>query len=443
MKTWTRGAHGVLASVLCSALAGCGSMSVSDPAPLMLYDGRPHAALHVQVTGWQDAQDMSGASVTGLKPANPTDAASKVSARRSAKDASDDALTMTWNNAWSAGLRLVADKPLDLRPYLGDGTLEFDIDAVDMAKSGLSFAMGCEPDCGRSVGYELPSRAMHGKGWQHLSFSLQCFVRDGNDFSRITQPFVVDSSGTGELAVANVKLVRHGKPNASCPDYRTESVTPAPQSATWAVDWWMPRHEKKLEELRKLKAAGLNPDLVFIGDSITHGWEDGGAAVWKQHYAKYHALDLGFSGDRTEHVLWRLQHGEVDAIQPKVAVLMIGTNNTGHRQEDPATIAAGIQRIIEELQRRLPQTKVLLLAIFPRDEQPTSRLRQLNERVNGIISGFADGRRVFFLNINAALTNADGTLSKDVMPDLLHPNEKGYGLWAQSMEPSLKKLLSE
>ena len=85
----------------------------------------------------------------------------------------------------------------------------------------------------------------------------------------------------------------------------------------------------------------------------------------------------------------------------------------------------------------------LLLAIFPRDEQPTSRLRQINERVNGIISGFADGRRVFFLNINAALTNADGTLSKDVMPDLLHPNEKGYGLWAQSMEPTLQKLLSK
>ena len=139
-------------------------------------------------------------------------------------------------------------------------------------------------------------------------------MRDGNDFSRITQPFVVDSSGTGEVAVANVKLVRRGKPNASCPDYRTESVTPAPQNANWAADWWMPRHEKKLEELRKLKAAGLNPDLVFIGDSITHGWEDGGAAVWEQHYAKYHALDLGFAGDRTEHVLWRLQHGEVDAL---------------------------------------------------------------------------------------------------------------------------------
>jgi lysophospholipase L1-like esterase len=243
--------------------------------------------------------------------------------------------------------------------------------------------------------------------------------------------------------VANIRLVRHGKPNASCPDYRTAAVTPETPVHSWSFDWWMPRHEKKLEEIRKLKEAGKNPQVIFIGDSITEGWEKAGLPVWKRYYEKYDALDLGFGGDHTENVLWRLQHGEIDGIAPKVAVLMIGTNNTGDRQDDPKTTAAGVKRIIEELRQRLPHTKILLLAIFPRDEKPTNFQRRLNERVNGLISDFADGRSVVFLNINATLTNPDGTLSKDVMPDLLHPNEKGYEIWARSMEPVLQKLLSE
>jgi beta-glucosidase len=165
--------------------------------------------------------------------------------------------------------------------------------------------------------------------------------------------------------------------------------------------------------------------------------------VWKRYYEKYDAVDLGFGGDLTQNVLWRLEHGEVDGLDPKVAVLMIGTNNTGDRQDDPKATAAGVKRIIAELRQRLPHTKILLLAIFPRDEKPTNFQRRLNERVNGLISDFADGRNVFFLDINATLTNPDGTLSKDIMPDLLHPNEKGYEIWASSMEPVLQKLLSE
>jgi hypothetical protein len=140
-------------------------------------------------------------------------------------------------------------------------------------------------------------------------------------------------------------------------------------------------------------------------------------------------------------VLWRLQHGEVDGLAPKVAVLMFGTNNTGHRQEDPKTTAAGIKRNIEELQKRLPDTKILLLAIFPRGEKPDDKLRQINEKINAIIAGFADNQKVFFANLNQAFLQPDGTLSRDIMPDLLHPNEKGYEIWAKAMAPELAKLL--
>jgi lysophospholipase L1-like esterase len=164
--------------------------------------------------------------------------------------------------------------------------------------------------------------------------------------------------------------------------------------------------------------------------------------VWDQAFGKYHPLNLGYGGDRTENVLWRLQNGEVDDIAPKVAVLMIGTNNTGDRQEDPSTTAAGIRRVVEELRKRQPGTKVVVLAIFPRDEQPTALLRRLNNRVNERIAGLHDGRDVFFLDINASLMNTDGTIARDVMPDLLHLSEKGYRQWARAIVPTLERLLS-
>jgi beta-glucosidase len=210
---------------------------------------------------------------------------------------------------------------------------------------------------------------------------------------------------------------------------------------SWSIEWWLPRHQQKLEEVRAMKAAGKNPELVFIGDSITHAWEKEGAPTWERNYKRYDALDLGFSGDRTENVLWRLQHGEVDGINPKVAVLMFGTNNGGHRRDKPAVTAAAIKRNIEELQRRLPNTNILLLAIFPREEKPSGELRQLNEQVNAILATYADNKTVYFLNINQAFLQPDGTLSTSIMPDLLHPNARGYEIWADAMRPELERLL--
>ncbi|HJV59801.1 MAG TPA: GDSL-type esterase/lipase family protein [Albitalea sp.] len=430
-------------ALVIAALSACASPpAMADAGDLLLYAGRPHPTLRVHVAGFADHdQPLAGDSVS-IGPVNPDVADSRVTLRRSDKSTRHDALTMRWKDAWSANLRFVASKPLDLRPYVPDGTIEFDLNAVDMAKAGLSFAMGCGPDCGRTINYVVPSRALQGRGWQHVALPLRCFERDGNDFSAVTQPFVVDSSGSGEVAIANVRIVRHGRPNVECVDYRLESVTPRPQEEVWSLDWWMPRHEEKLKQVRELVASGRRPQVVFVGDSITQGWENEGRRAWEQHFAKYDAVALGFSGDRTENVLWRLQHGELDGMKPKAVVLMIGTNNTGHRQEDPRAIAAGIKRLIEEIGTRQPQAKVLLLAIFPRDELPSSRLRRINDRVNGLISGYADNQRVFFLNINEIFTARDGTLSRDLMPDLLHLSEKGYGMWATAIAPVLQRLLS-
>jgi len=119
---------------------------------------------------------------------------------------------------------------------------------------------------------------------------------------------------------------------------------------------------------------------------------------------------------------------------------MIGTNNAGFRAEDPHAIASGIRSIVDEVHRRMPGTRVLLLGIFPRGEKPDDFLRGINERVNRLVAGWSD---VQFLDIGAALLNPDGTLSKDVMPDLLHPDEKGYAIWQRAMDPTLHKLLQE
>jgi len=221
---------------------------------------------------------------------------------------------------------------------------------------------------------------------------------------------------------------------------RIPALSPEQQTAAWAQSWWVPRHEQKLAEARQRKGA---VDLLFVGDSITHGWESGGKAVWDEFYAGRRPFNIGFSGDRTEHVLWRFQHGEIDGLTPKVAVVMIGTNNTGHRQDKAEDTSAGVAAILEELKQRTPTTKVLLLAVFPRGETSKDPLRQLNERINVALKALADNERVFFLDINKVFLEKDGTLPRAVMPDLLHPNPAGYRLWARAMEPSLRGLLGE
>ena len=215
------------------------------------------------------------------------------------------------------------------------------------------------------------------------------------------------------------------------------AIMPVVQDAPWAQSWWMPRHEAKIAERKAMEQV----DLLMIGDSITHGFENAGRATWEKHYARRNALNLGFSGDRTEHVIWRLQNGAIDDIDPKLAVIMIGTNNTGHRQERAEHTAAGVRRIITELHLRHPETKVLLLGIFPRAAAPDAPMRRLNDEINAILAGLADDESVWYLDIADAFLDEEGVLSKEIMPDLLHPNARGYELWGEAMEATIEALL--
>ena len=202
-------------------------------------------------------------------------------------------------------------------------------------------------------------------------------------------------------------------------------------------DWWKKRHQQKVKEARNAKDVGI----LFLGDSITHGWEGAGKATWEKYYAKRNALNLGFGGDRTQHLNWRLLNGELpENVNPKVAVIMIGTNNTGHVMQAANETAAGIGRVVEILRDRRPDTKILLLGIFPRDPQPNGKGRTRNREVNALASKLADGKMIHYMDLADTFLDENGRLTKEIMPDFLHPKEKGYALWAEAIEAKLCEL---
>lgn len=214
------------------------------------------------------------------------------------------------------------------------------------------------------------------------------------------------------------------------------------QNRDWKNYDWAKRHEAILSLAR-----ARSPRLIFLGDSITHffGGEPmdarlRGSAVWEKYYGRRHALNLGYGWDRTENVLWRLRHGEVDGIAPAVAVVMIGTNNAGINTAPE--IADGIRAICEELHQRLPTTRILLLGIFPRGAKPNPAREKVTE-VNRLIAGLDGTGHVTYLDIGQVFLEPDGSISTAVMNDFLHPTEAGYERWASAMEPTLKRLLGE
>jgi len=209
------------------------------------------------------------------------------------------------------------------------------------------------------------------------------------------------------------------------------AVKPEPRDGNW-----MKRHESFNQRVQR---GGV--DLLFIGDSITQGWEGAGRAVWAEHYGKRNAVNLGIGGDRTQHVLWRLDHGNIAGIQPKAAVLMIGTNNSG--SNSPQEIADGVKAIVAQLRAKLPQTKILVLAIFPRGVDDNDERRKVNVAANKLIAPLADDQMVFFLDIGPKFLAPDGTLSKEIMPDLLHLSPQGYKIWADAIEKMIAALLGE
>jgi lysophospholipase L1-like esterase len=241
------------------------------------------------------------------------------------------------------------------------------------------------------------------------------------------------------LSVSSVHSVGQTAESASPPAKRL-STTPTPRTEN---PGWM--------KIVVRQAAAAKPgkwDLVLIGDSITAGWQSGAPSeIWAKHFPAYRTLNLGIAADKTENVLWRLAFpGTLDGYQPKLFILMIGTNNTGHRfgTETSDDTAQGVRAILDTLAAKAPGSKVLLLAIFPRGE---AIKRQRNDEVNHKIEKLADNKKVFWLDLSEHFLESDGTLSKrlfqDEKPYPIHLNAKGYEAWAKAMQAKIEELMKK
>ncbi|HNY26119.1 MAG TPA: GDSL-type esterase/lipase family protein [Candidatus Sumerlaeota bacterium] len=224
------------------------------------------------------------------------------------------------------------------------------------------------------------------------------------------------------------------------------AVVPTPKLEDDSYDWWT-RHADVL----KVKQ-NANPEIVLIGDSITHFWGgepkahiSNGPKAWDSVFGKHKVLNLGFGWDRTQNVLWRLDHGEFDGLHPRAVVLHIGTNNTAGtpnaRENTPDEIAEGVRAICTRIHSKSPDTTILLMAVMPREEKADNPRRATIKEINQRLAELGKVEGIRFLDIGPKMLQADGTLSKEIAPDFCHPSEKGYQIWADSLKPEIEKIL--
>ena len=215
----------------------------------------------------------------------------------------------------------------------------------------------------------------------------------------------------------------------SCNSNSNESDSKESDSITAAQrnnSWWQQRHQ---DILNADKSA---TKLLFLGDSITQQWqhEEYGLPIWQQYYGDDFAFNMGFSGDKTQHLLWRIENGELNGISPDVTVLMIGTNNV---EDDSAEdIAQGINLIIEQVQLKLPKTKLIVHRIFSRGN-PDDPARLINDAASGLVSSESGEKSFIYVDINERFEDGEGNIPKSIMYDGLHLTTKGYQIWADAL----------
>jgi len=164
-------------------------------------------------------------------------------------------------------------------------------------------------------------------------------------------------------------------------------------------------------------------------------------AAWRKPLAPVKGSTCGTAGEHTRTVLWRLDHGEVDGIKPKGIVLLIGTNNFGLHNDKPEDTLRGVEAVIAKLREKLPESKILLMGLLPRDAKPDTDFRKRIKTLNEGLAKLADGDEIKYLDIGDKFLEPDGALSKDLMPDALHLSEKGYAIWAEAIDPIVSEWL--
>lgn len=211
---------------------------------------------------------------------------------------------------------------------------------------------------------------------------------------------------------------------------QTISTVPQPR----VDEWGAARHAELIARVRAAEPGGI----VFIGDSITQGWEQDGSAIWKVRFAPLRAVNLGSSGDRTEHVLWRLREAPISRLEPSMVVIMIGTNNVGHGRDDAAATLAGVKSVVELVRAQVPEASIVLCAILPRGPSMNSMrgdILQVNQALARTYPGDGPSRGVQVLDLGTRFIDPDGGILAALMPDGLHLSAAGYSEWADGLRP--------
>ncbi|WP_164084746.1 GDSL-type esterase/lipase family protein [Alteromonas flava] len=193
---------------------------------------------------------------------------------------------------------------------------------------------------------------------------------------------------------------------------------------------WYERHQQKLAEIQ-MRASSIR--WVFLGDSIFQNWEELATDSWQRLQSGLGALNLGFSGDRTEHVLWRIEHGQLDGYAAEGILLLIGTNNSGHRKDPAHVTAAAIQTIVQQLKAKQPNARIVLHALLPRGKRPTNPFRAVNNAVNDHIKNRAVTLNATWFEASQLFIDEQGLMKDQVMDDYLHPNVETYTVWEKTL----------
>ncbi len=202
---------------------------------------------------------------------------------------------------------------------------------------------------------------------------------------------------------------------------------------------WMARHDRFNEEA---EARRDEIKVVFLGDSITEGWAGAGQEIWNKRYAMLGSANFGIGGDRTQQILWRIAHGNLDHLTPKLVVLKIGVNNLWMGDAPAIRVPEGRALCVAAIQEKCPNAKILLLGVLPAGQFPQDPLRARVQRINDASPTLDNGKTVRYLDIGANFLQPDGSISAEIMPDFCHLSPAGYKIWADSMQPLFDEMIN-
>ena len=273
-------------------------------------------------------------------------------------------------------------------------------------------------------------------GWRRMLFSL-------TDQEEPGRPIPLDNADRHErnsqYCFGEIEILPAGS------DVPQEAVVRLPTNDPAKPDRgneeWRMRHAERVADV---KSHADKLEVLFIGDSITGAWLNIGKAIWEKEFVPLRAVNIGIAGSQTSHILWQFEHGAIDGINPRVAVLMIGVNHLlASPSHTTADIARGISAVVAKLRGKLPHTKILLLGTFPKDRAPNTPDRRKIQEINALIAKLDDGNWIRFLDISDRLLDKDGNLNADVSPDGVHLTENGYQKWAQAIRPFVVEMTAQ